>query len=136
MIDGSPVSEVAERYGVCRQTVSAWRKRYEADGLDGLADQSRRPHSSPGRISAEVEALICETRRNHRRWGARRIAHELRNEISGQAPSRSTVHRAAQRFSEYPRAATQTHLQTVGPGSTDAAVATRYRRRGVPSRWA
>jgi hypothetical protein len=42
--DSAPVSEVAERYGVTRQTVTAWRKRYEAGGLDA---QSRRPHSSP-----------------------------------------------------------------------------------------
>lgn len=91
--DGVPVGEVAERYGVTRQTVTAWRKRYEAGGLDALADQSRRPHSSPGRIAADVEALICEMRRHHRRWGARRIAHELRREMGNLAPSRSTTHR-------------------------------------------
>ncbi len=91
--DGAPVGEVAERYGVTRQTVTAWRKRYEAGGLEALADQSRRPHSSPGRISPDVEALICEMRRHHRRWGARRIAYELKLEIGKQAPSRSTTHR-------------------------------------------
>jgi transposase-like protein len=45
--DGAPVGEVAERYGVTRQTVTARRKRYEAGVLDAVADQSRRPHSSP-----------------------------------------------------------------------------------------
>src|SRR4051794_6909151 len=39
-------------------------------GLDALADQSRRPHVSPGRIAPDLEALICEMRRHHRRWGA------------------------------------------------------------------
>ncbi|WP_372474398.1 helix-turn-helix domain-containing protein, partial [Rhodococcus rhodochrous] len=53
-----------------RQTVTAWRKRYEASGVDGLSDRSRRPHSSPTRIDPAVEALICEMRRQHRRWGA------------------------------------------------------------------
>jgi transposase InsO family protein len=91
--DGVPVGEVAERYGVSRQTITAWRKRYEAGGLDALADQSRRPHVSPGRIAPDVEALICEMRRHHRRWGARRIAYEMRLEIGNQAPSRSTTHR-------------------------------------------
>ena len=61
--------------------------------MDALADQSRRPHSSPGRIAPDVEALICEMRRHHRRWGARRIAYELKFEIGDQAPSRSTTHR-------------------------------------------
>ena len=93
VMDGAPVGEVAERFGVSRQTITSWRKRYESGGLDGLADQSRRPHSSPGRIGADIEALICEMRRHHRRWGARRIAHELRSEIGRRAPSRSTVHR-------------------------------------------
>lgn len=91
--EGAPVGEVAERYGVSRQTVTAWRKRYEAGGLDVLADQSRRPHVSPGRITPDVEALICEMRRHHRRWGARRIAYEMTLEIGGRAPSRSTIHR-------------------------------------------
>jgi transposase InsO family protein len=91
--DGAPVGEVAERYGVSRQTITAWRKRYKAGGLDALADQSRRPHSSPGRIAPDVEALICEMRRHHRRWGARRIAYEMTHEIGNQAPSRSTTHR-------------------------------------------
>jgi transposase InsO family protein len=94
VIDGAPVGEVAERFGVSRQTVTAWRKRYEAGGLGGLADRSRRPHCSPGRISADVEALICEMRRHHRRWGARRISYELGIELGGRGtPSRSTVHR-------------------------------------------
>jgi transposase len=52
--NGAPVGEVAERYGVTRQTVTAWRTRYEADGL---ADQSRRAHSGPGRIAPDVEDM-------------------------------------------------------------------------------
>ncbi|MDV7136785.1 helix-turn-helix domain-containing protein [Williamsia muralis] len=81
VVDGAPVVEVAERYGVTRQTITGWRKRYEAAGPDGLGDRSRRPHSSPTRISPDLEALICEMRRHHRRWGARRITYELAREI-------------------------------------------------------
>ncbi|OZE97239.1 transposase [Rhodococcus sp. 15-1154-1] len=95
--DGAPIVEVAERFGVCRQTVAAWRTRYEHSGLDGLVDISRRPRSSPNRISPAIEASICEMRRRNRRWGARRIAHELRDELGSSAPSRTTVHRALTR---------------------------------------
>ncbi|ORI13649.1 IS481 family transposase [Rhodococcus sp. 1168] len=91
--NGSSVSDVAERFGVTRQTITAWRKRYESSGLDGLVDSSRRPHSSPLRIHADVEALICEMRRHHRRWGARRICFELAAELGQSSPSRTTVHR-------------------------------------------
>jgi transposase InsO family protein len=91
---GVPVTEVAERFGVSRQAVHRWIGWYREEGLDGLADRSSRPHSSPGQTSPEVEALICELRRSHPRWGARRIEFELgRCGCPGPIPSRVTVHR-------------------------------------------
>ncbi|BFU43377.1 IS481 family transposase [Krasilnikovia sp. MM14-A1004] len=91
---GSTVTDVAERLGVCRQTVHEWLARYRDDGLAGLADRSSRPRTSPGQTAAEVEALVCELRRNHPRWGARRILFELdRVGSPGPVPSRITVHR-------------------------------------------
>jgi transposase InsO family protein len=88
-----PVSEVAERYGVSRQTVHAWLRRYEAEGLPGLADRSHRPHRHPWQLDAQIAALICELRRSHRRWGPRRLRHELGLRGVGPVPSRSTVYR-------------------------------------------
>ncbi|MFB9691503.1 IS481 family transposase [Amorphoplanes digitatis] len=91
---GSTVTDVAERFGVCRQTVHEWLARYRDDGLTGLADRSSRPRRSPGQTAPEVEALVCELRRNHPRWGARRILFELgRIGCPGPIPSRITVHR-------------------------------------------
>jgi transposase InsO family protein len=40
-----------------------------------------------------VEALICRLRREHPRWGARRIVHELGLRKVSPAPARATVHR-------------------------------------------
>ena len=74
--DVAPIVDVAERFGVSGQTVTAWRKRYETAGLEGLSEISRRPHSSPDGIAPEVEAWICEMRRHHRRWGS--AAHRSR----------------------------------------------------------
>jgi transposase-like protein len=96
VLGGSPVGEVAIRYGTSRQSVHAWRRRFEQDGLTGLVDRSRRPVSSPNRLVAEVEAAICEMRRQYPRWGARRIAFELGRD-GGRAPSRATVHRVLAR---------------------------------------
>ena len=42
---GVAVTEVAERYGVSRQSVHAWIRRYEQGGLAGLIDRSKRPES-------------------------------------------------------------------------------------------
>jgi transposase InsO family protein len=97
VLDGSAVSEVAVRYGVSRQSVYSWRDRYAAGGIDGLRDASRRPRTSPSRLPAEAEALVCELRRAHPRWGARRIAFELAQRGAGRAPSRATVHRVLER---------------------------------------
>jgi len=88
-----PVSEVAVRYGVSRQTVHAWLRRYETDGLPGLADRSHRPHGHPWQLEPRVAALICELRRSHSRWGPRRLRHELGVRGVDPLPSRSTVYR-------------------------------------------
>jgi transposase InsO family protein len=92
VVSGTPVIEVAERYGVARQTVHRWMARYRAEGLDGLADRSHAPRQHPWRIPAETEALICELRRAHPRWGPRRLVFEMdRRGYPGL--SRSTIYR-------------------------------------------
>ena len=93
VLDGSPVSEVAVRYGVSRQSVYTWKARHAAAGIDGLREATRRPRTSPSRLAAETEALVCELRRAHPRWGARRIAFEVAQRGVADAPSRATVHR-------------------------------------------
>jgi transposase-like protein len=40
--DGLPVTEVAMRHGVSRQTVHTWLRRYRGSGMAGLVDRSRR----------------------------------------------------------------------------------------------
>lgn len=94
VLAGATVTEVAAQLGVSRQTVSGWKSRYAASGLAGLADRSRRPVSCPHQASAEVEAAVCELRREHPRWGPRRIAHVLeRSGAVSPVPSRMTVYR-------------------------------------------
>jgi transposase-like protein len=72
-----PVSEVAVRFGVSRQSVHAWIGRYEQDGLVGLVDRSHRPKGCPHQTAIEVEAKVCELRRAHPKWGPQRLRHEL-----------------------------------------------------------
>lgn len=93
VLGGSPIGEVAVRYGTSRQSLHTWKKRFEQEGMKGLADRSRRPRTSPARIPAEVEALVCRLRRDHPRWGARRISHEVGRRGIDPAPSRATVYR-------------------------------------------
>jgi len=62
--DGLRVTEVAEKFGVHRGTVYVWLARYEAGGLEGLADRPRRPRSSPLQMAPEVEARVLDARRD------------------------------------------------------------------------
>src|SRR6266496_1201583 len=92
VLSGMPVTEVAERYGVARQTVHRWMARYQAGGIDGLTERSHAPKRHPWQTPAQVEAMICELRRAHRRWGPRRLVFEMdRRGYPGL--SRSTVYR-------------------------------------------
>jgi transposase InsO family protein len=92
---GEPKIVVAAQFGVSRQTLHTWLTRYARDGLAGLIDRSHRPPSCPHQACAEVETMVCELRREHPRWGPRRIAHELARVAPEPVTvvSRSTVYR-------------------------------------------
>ena len=92
-VAGVPVTEVAARAGVSRQSVHAWVRRYEQGGLGALADRPKRPDSCPHQIGAEVEAAVCEMRREHPKWGPLRLAHELGKAGVSPVPSRMSVYR-------------------------------------------
>jgi transposase InsO family protein len=53
--------------GVSRQCAHRWVARFDAEGDAGLHDRSSRPHRTPTRTSAEVEAQVLTARREHRR---------------------------------------------------------------------
>jgi len=60
--EGVPVTVVARRYGVARQTVHEWLARYaNGGGLAGLADRSPRPLACPHQMSAPC--LVPRARR-------------------------------------------------------------------------
>ena len=63
--DGAAVTDVARRYGVGRQTVHKWLRRYAAEGLGGLVDKSSRPDTCPHQmpphdVSASVRAVHAD----------------------------------------------------------------------------
>jgi transposase len=77
VLDGADVVGVAARVGVHRSTVHRWVARYLTGQLAGLADRSHRPQSSPRQVAEAVEVAVAEMRREHPRWGARRIRLEM-----------------------------------------------------------
>lgn len=103
VLGGADVVEVAAQLGVHRATVHRWVARYLTDQLAGLADRSHRPHSCPGQVDDAVEVAVAEMRREHPRWGSRRIRLEMLRKrgpwASGElvVPSERTIDRILHR---------------------------------------
>jgi transposase InsO family protein len=57
------VTALSADLGVSPKTFYKWANRYRESGLDGLAELSRRPRRSPGRISPMIEDAIVEWRK-------------------------------------------------------------------------
>ena len=64
---GMPVAHVARAMGVSRQCAHRWVARFDVEGEAGLRDRSSRPHRTPSRTSAVVEAEVVAARALHRR---------------------------------------------------------------------
>jgi transposase len=85
------VTDVARRYGVARQTVHEWLRRYASEGLGGLADHSSKPLSCPHQMAPELEAQVVEMRRAHPGRGPRTILVWLDRDGVAPLPGRSSV---------------------------------------------
>ena len=72
------MTDLCARYGVSRKIGYKWLARFEAEGKAGLVNRSRRPHTCPTAIRPALAELLCEFRRLHPDWGARKLLKVLR----------------------------------------------------------
>lgn len=66
-------AEICADTGISRKTGYKWLRRYEEEGLAGLEERSRAPHSLPWAIPAPVQELLLNTRLSHPTWGPRKL---------------------------------------------------------------
>ena len=76
--DRFTMAELCARYGISRRIGYKWLRRFEEEGKRGLANRSRAPHACPHKIRPVVAELLCEFRRAHPDWGARKLLKVLR----------------------------------------------------------
>ena len=86
---GDSVTELCARYAISRETGYKWIGRHAAGGVGALADQSRRPHTSPSRTAAAVIAAVLAARRRHPTWGPKKLL--TRGWPLAETPAVSTV---------------------------------------------
>lgn len=94
------VAEACRQYNISRKTGYKWLHRHETDGLAGLADRSRRPHSSPLQVSGEVVVALVQLHVDHKSWGPKKLRARLpRVGIEpAQVPGVATVARLCRRL--------------------------------------
>jgi len=71
---GMSLAELSARHGIARPVLSRWWARYRDGGAAALYPQSRRPQTSPTRLSAAQRYAVLGGRDFG--WGAGRIADE------------------------------------------------------------
>ena len=89
--EGANISELCSRFGISRTTGYKWLKRSDRDDAASLENRSRRPKSSPGQTSGDLEAAVIAVRREHPRWGGRKIRAVLLRRNIENAPAASTI---------------------------------------------
>ena len=69
LLEGEGMSDVCREFGISRKTGYKIFNRYKEDGLEALADRSRRPVRYANQLPGQIERLIVETKREKPHWG-------------------------------------------------------------------
>ena len=87
-----PKGALCELYGISRPTGDKWLARYHAQGVAGLADMARRPHTQPHQTPEAVVEAILAMKHRHPSFGPKKIRDRLRAVVPEEAwPVDSTV---------------------------------------------
>jgi transposase InsO family protein len=89
--NGDNVSCLCKRFGISRETGYKWIRRYAANGEEALADRSRRPVNSPGRVCESIEETVVKLRSQHSVWGGRKIRRRMQMLGYSDIPAASTI---------------------------------------------
>jgi len=106
LTDGETMASLCREFGISRKTGYKILERYEACGLEGLSDRTRRPFRYANQLPEPVEAAIVAAKREKPNWGARKI-HERplrRLPHAVKVPACSTIHAVLDRHGLVTRA--------------------------------
>ena len=70
LLDGEKMAVVCREFGISRKTGYKILTRYNAIGLDGLTDRSRRPYRHANQLPFQVETQIVRLKQDKPSWGA------------------------------------------------------------------
>ncbi len=123
LLEGEGMSEVCRDFGISRKTGYKIFNRYRDQGLDALADRSRRPVRYANQLPDQIERLIVDLKGDKPHWGARKIRELLVRKLAGDVrlPAKSTVHAVLDRHGLVKRARARRNRANGTPLSEGAA---------------
>ena len=93
LLDGEQMAPLCREFGISRKTGYKILTRYNAIGLEGLTDRSRRPYRHANQLPVQIETLIVRLKQDKPNWGAPKIRERLaRLYPDVHTPAISTVH--------------------------------------------
>src|SRR5579863_6447467 len=93
LLDGEQMAGLCREFGISRKTGYKILTRYNATGLEGLTDRSRRPYRHANQLPIQIETLIVRIKQDKPSWGAPKIRERLtRLYPDVHTPAISTVH--------------------------------------------
>lgn len=97
-------SSLCRRYGISRKTGYKLVERYNREGIEGLDERSRRPHSQPDQLPHTIRQAIVQLRRPGRmELGPKKIQALLKQRYPDQpVPSRTTIYNVLKRAGHIP----------------------------------
>lgn len=98
LLAGERPCDLRVEYGISKKTLNKFRRRYEAMGVAGLADESRAPKVIPHKSPPELEAMLVTERKAHPTWGPRKIKAVLERRLSKHLPAASTIGSILERY--------------------------------------
>ena len=91
---GVNFTELCREYGISTKTGYKWKERFLAEGIEGLHNQSRKPHNNPAQLTEEVVCELIRIKQTKKTWGPKKIRMVYARMHSGESlPSLSTVER-------------------------------------------
>ena len=89
---------LCREYGISAKTGYKWRRRFVEKGVEGLADESRRPRGHAKQLPEELVCEIVRLKTAHRHWGPRKIRTLYgRLHPGAEVPSESSFKRVLER---------------------------------------
>src|SRR5262245_42662527 len=82
---------LCERFGISRKTGYKWVARYEALGPAGLAERRPIAHTFPHRMPDDVLDKVIELRKEHPKWGPKKLRARLGALGVPMVPAASTI---------------------------------------------